>query len=553
MSESPTVETVPTTSRWLLVGSAVALLVILIVNVPPFLRTPLDCDPILFDLYARDMLRGKVLYRDMVENNTPTMILLHMLVRSTLGHSPEALRIVDLAVVGLGLGFLARWFRPGRRDLHVFAFCLLTALYLTTTEWCHVQRDVWLLLPVIGALYLRRKQMLRLTANRGAFLGAVFEGIIWGLAVWMKPYALVMAAAVWALGMIWSRTRGASRKAILGDFAGLMLGGIVIGGAGLAVMHALGILVPYYDHITNWGMEYQNEDADAYVLRWFWRLSYLVRNAPWSLVYIFLIPVAAVLAVRSIRSRPPAGTDDRPDRVLLSTLLVSWGFQAWFLQHAFDYPHIAGEMFALVLAIDLAAGRPTPRLRARSLAMLAAITVVGHGIRFVERVTIWGECLRADVPPELYDRLSTYERMGWAELEGINQFLRSQNVRQGEFNVIGDSALPLWEMLDQTPPTRYYIVHNNLVSFQSHKEEMLKALSEVPNQRYLVCNLIEFHLDPEKEYDSSNPASWAPSKGWYGPRKWAEKIVFRSGRYAVVAMTAAEVPQWLDDIFYNEN
>src|SRR6476646_5203977 len=90
----------PGPSRPLLAASMIALAVVLAVNVPAFLRTALDCDPILFDLYARDMVRGGVLYRDMVENNTPAMIGFHACIRSALGDSTEALRAVDLLVVG---------------------------------------------------------------------------------------------------------------------------------------------------------------------------------------------------------------------------------------------------------------------------------------------------------------------------------------------------------------------------------------------------------------------------------------------------------------------
>src|SRR4051812_31692456 len=154
-------------SRLLLAASAAAFAVVLAVNLPAFLRTALDCDPILFDLYARDMARGAVLYRDMVENNTPTMIGLHACVRSAFGDSVEALRAVDLLVVGFGLGLLAWWFHPGRPDLRVLTFLLLAVLYLTTTEWCHVQRDVWLLPPAMVGLYLRRAQLGRIVCGRG--------------------------------------------------------------------------------------------------------------------------------------------------------------------------------------------------------------------------------------------------------------------------------------------------------------------------------------------------------------------------------------------------
>ena len=546
MSDLPSVSNPPAPSRWLLVGSAVALVVLLVVNVPPFLHTALDCDPILFDLYARDMVRGGVLYRDMVENNTPTMIVLQLLIRDAFGHSTAALRIVDLLVVGLGVGLLARWFRPGRPDLHLFAFTLTAVIYLTTTEWCHVQRDVWLLLPVMGGLYLRRAQLHRSTAGRTAFGWALLEGLVWGLAVWLKPYALVMAAAVWFSGLAWARSRGANRSALLADFAGLFLGGALLGAAGVGAMHAFGIWVPYVDHLTNWGSEYRGADMYGKLGPWFFRLGYLLRNAPWSLIYLLALPAALVQAVRPVWVR---WTDDRPDRALLSALLVSWAFQACILQHVFDYPHIAGEMFAVVLLIDFAIGLRTDGHRRIVLIALALMKVIGHAPVFIDRVQVWGECIRFDDRPQLRDKLARYERIGWTELDRVAQFLREQGVKPGEVNVIGDTALPLWEMLDQTPPTRYYIVQNNLLSFHSRNAEIKKTLSEVPNQRYLVCDHVGLRSEPPPGYSwRDNRADWPLRADWYGPSRWADRIVFRSGRYVVIAMPAADVPRWMDEM-----
>ena len=138
---------------WLAGG---ALVILLAVNLPAFLRTALDCDPILFDLFLRDMGRGRVLYRDMLENNTPAMIALHAAVRWAFGWSSEALRAVDVVVVGAGVWLLAGWFHRDRLDRRLFTACVLGSLYLSTTEWCHCQRDVWVLLPVMGAMLLRR-------------------------------------------------------------------------------------------------------------------------------------------------------------------------------------------------------------------------------------------------------------------------------------------------------------------------------------------------------------------------------------------------------------
>ena len=66
-----------------------------------------------------------------------------------------------------------------------------------------------MLLPVMAALYLRRGQVNRLAAGRGSILAAVAEGVLWGLAVWIKPHVVVVGVAAWAAGAAWASARGA--------------------------------------------------------------------------------------------------------------------------------------------------------------------------------------------------------------------------------------------------------------------------------------------------------------------------------------------------------
>ena len=54
---------------------------------------------------GEDAGRGRVLYRDMLENNTPAMIAAHAAVRWAVGWSSEALRAADVLISGEGVGF----------------------------------------------------------------------------------------------------------------------------------------------------------------------------------------------------------------------------------------------------------------------------------------------------------------------------------------------------------------------------------------------------------------------------------------------------------------
>ena len=527
--------------------AATALLTVVVVNVPPVLRTALDCDPILFDLFVRDAGRGSVLYRDMVENNTPAMIGLHWAIRSAFGWSTEALRVADLVIVGAAVWLLSCWFHRGRYDLRLFNAALLATLYLSTTEWCHAQRDVWALLPVMAALYLRRAQVARLATTRGSLALALAEGMVWALAVWIKPHVAVVAAAAWAVTVTWARANGAGIRALVADAAAVFLGGLVVGAAGIAAMDALGIWRPYVEHLTGWAGEYSKCDMYGPVGPWFFRLGYFLRNSPWSFVYLAAVPAALVLALAPLRayfSRRPTGDPAVP---ILAAASVAWAVQAWLLQHVFDYPHIAGAMLAVTLIVGAVAASPPSRTRTAALVALGFMAAVSHAPLLGERVSVWGDCIRDD-SPELKDRLARYPRIGWAELELVSDYLKGQNVTDGEVMVISDTALPLWERTGLTPPVRYYIVQNNILAFRSRRTEIIAALAGIPNQRFLVCDIAALRWDLPPGCDWRHPEQWPFPADWYGPRRWADKVVFRAGRYVVLAMPASETPAWLADV-----
>src|ERR1700722_8864188 len=126
----------PATSlAWLL---AAALGALLVVHVPAFLSMPLDADVTEWDLCARTVLGGGAMYRDAVENNLPGMVWLHLLIRSLVGWRSEAIRAVDLVIVATIILLLLRWLLATcSTSTRLATAFVLSAFYLTTTEWCH--------------------------------------------------------------------------------------------------------------------------------------------------------------------------------------------------------------------------------------------------------------------------------------------------------------------------------------------------------------------------------------------------------------------------------
>src|SRR5258708_38748458 len=87
------------------------LFLVLFLALPPFLCMELHSDTILFDVYARNLQKGGVAYRDWCEANLPGMAWLHYSVRSVIGWRSEAMRAVDLAAIAAIIYLLTHWFR----------------------------------------------------------------------------------------------------------------------------------------------------------------------------------------------------------------------------------------------------------------------------------------------------------------------------------------------------------------------------------------------------------------------------------------------------------
>ncbi|QGQ31870.1 hypothetical protein [Gimesia maris] len=157
-TETLSVETPDRPSLWNTSNLALGSLLLLVVTATPQLVCmPVTNDVSYYDLQTRTVMRGGVLYRDIVEPNFPGVVWVHLTIRGMFGWSTEVLRICDLILFGLTVTFLARFVSPVRFQL---SFLLFLAYY-SVSEWCHVQRDLWLLLPTAVALNLRWAQIRR--------------------------------------------------------------------------------------------------------------------------------------------------------------------------------------------------------------------------------------------------------------------------------------------------------------------------------------------------------------------------------------------------------
>lgn len=530
----------------------------LAVGVPLFLRMPPWVDVTHYDVIARTLLRGGVLYRDVFDTNLPGMPWALAAVRAALGWSYEALRAVDLVVMAGAVALLTRFVRrcgaPPHAGAWFVAACALFYPYLS--EFCHVQRDPWALLPAGAAALLRAK---RVAAPRSA----VPEGALWGVAVWLKPHAAVPALAVWLVSVV-PLARAGGRRAVRADFAQLILGGLLAGAPGVAFLVWSGAWPHFLDVFLNWNPAYVADPGPLGA-----RLTnVLTCFRPWGLVHLFALP----LAVRAVwQARAPNPTP--ADALVLAALYLGWLAQAALLQRAFDYVQVP----VALLAFAVIAGRGWcfgfVALVWFALAGAAAHVVDGEALRALDRTndvlrvekhplfdaTVmrhWPACVRGG-GPELRDALGHFSHLAWGtnwtDLTRTAEFLRPLGLRPGELNCWHDTTHPLYLILDLDPATRF--LHYGTAFGIAAKADAVAAEVRASRQRYVVSDLLRTTRTPEA---LAAPDSWRagdPLPVWLSAAErarfpWNQPVVFRSGRYVVhridVARALGEirVPKW---------
>lgn len=170
-----------------------AIIVILVLSFAlrlSFLHVPLEVDEGVYAAVAKEILRGAVLYKDVIDVKPPGIYFLYAFILRFVGDSPESIRLfTDF------YSLLTTWalYRLGR-DLYGTRAGLIAALlygFFSAGPRVHGSGnncEVFLALPVIAALHLFWR--FAETENR---LNLVLSGLCAGVCVLIKPTALPYA------------------------------------------------------------------------------------------------------------------------------------------------------------------------------------------------------------------------------------------------------------------------------------------------------------------------------------------------------------------------
>ena len=215
----------------------------------PIVTYPLGRDQGEFATIGRGILNGKVPYVDLWNPKPPAVFYVYALAMRIYG---SALRVIDLLIVpGICAALYWLGWRIANRRVGLFAAVIFPAFYLTETFWTLTQNDGIVLLPMALAVVCA----VLAADHAGSWRGLVYAllaGVLTALAVWFKyPFALFGIVPVLAHGVasnspspLVERGSGGevSRYSTLLSFLAFTAGGLLIAGAGIAYMAALGAL-----------------------------------------------------------------------------------------------------------------------------------------------------------------------------------------------------------------------------------------------------------------------------------------------------------------------
>ncbi len=581
----------PPRRRWAATGW-VAVVVAVTVGGPLFVRMPPWCDLTLYQVAARNLLDGGVLYRDVFDTNLPGFVTLLAGLQAVCGPSVAAVRLADLGIVTATVWVLVKWVRRmGGGDSGAAGAAAGAAwFYLFSSEFNHAQRDVWMLLPAAAAAF-RRVGRTQGPGGGSALAAGFADGLIWGVAVWIKPHVMVPALALWlatlpAAGRMWGWP-AAGR-----DGLGLLAGGVTAGAAGLGLIWANGAWADFIEVMTVWNPAYARRSIEDVWGRLPMTLGYF---PPWSLLHLAAVPLAlATLAEAAAPGRwragfpawagtlyaPAAAAPERVARAALAAFYLGWFLQAAVLQRGLDYVHVPEMLLALAVLAGQrwAAAVPAVAVQVGLGALLNAADVMpGLAAELPARddqsdilpldkppfldgpmLRRWPDCFRGD-DPDLRDALArfpgSHPSATWVDLGQVVDFLRAAEppVRDGNLLAFHDSPHPLYLLLGVKPAVRY--MHVSTAIEIAGMAERVGADIRAGRPEYVVADLRRMTwywrraAEPGPGGDPHRLPQWFPASQ-RGVFPWDQTLVFRAGRYCVYRVDrpigAVGIPAWDD-------
>lgn len=549
-------EKLPAEDRWTpsALAAVFVLLLAVVIGTPIYVRMPPWPDLTLYQEAAANLLAGGVHYRDVFDTNLPGFVWIVTAIRAVFGGGSTPARAIDLVVVAGIAAVLAAWLRRCGASRAAALWCCagIALLYPFTYEFCHVQRDTWMLLPAAVACSL---------ASRGGGRCGFAIGLLWGAAVWIKPHVVVPAAMVFFVPNL-----GESRKAYALFRGKIFLGGVVAGAAGIAWLINSGSWPYFVEVFTEWNPDYTQRTLSElpervnYVLCWF---------SIWSLWHAVAIPAAIWAIAATWRKRDD---DSLRNRAVLSLLYLGWMLQAFVLQRGMDYVHVP-ETFLMLAVLASFRISATPIVFGW-LCLLGVVwqvfpaTMRKHApddrmisceqprMFSAEVYRHWTTAVNGPATPQLMDDLAMMDvhcQARFAELDRVADFLRTVEppLRDGELLAFHDSPHPIHQLLHLKPATRF-LHFGTVLDIRTQKERIGDEV-RAAKPRYVVADVMRMTWPEGNPRDLAKSGEYLALPAWF-PMSWRDRFPwnqsprFRCGRYYVYEVTKeigdVDIPTW---------
>jgi hypothetical protein len=429
----------------------------------------------------------------------------------------------------------------------------------------HCQRDIWFMLPALTAFTLRTRRVASANGEattRAVFLPAVVEGTLWACAFWIKPYVAVPALAAIAMSHSFFARRGLRPWRWMAlDLGGVLCGGALIGAAGSAWLIANSVWPHFWEMALEWNPTYFANGRARWTLSQYIALSRDL--APWCFIHAAAVPVAAGVIWNALakarlfsllaesKTNPPESyssesrafpLDTRPLTSLLAALYLGWLFQAHFLQHPFHYAHTPGIILgAALLAMCWPVAIPQRRIANFAFAASMLIAAILAPCFDPQRLAWWPACITRGAQPDVKCALHHRNLPNWIELQPVIEYLKQQDLKDGELTAYNVFLVHLYSELGVRPSTRYVFLDVLMQVFHERVDLIHEALAK-SKQRFVVCSLLENGMRPDDiAADGSGVRTTLPNAFPAGHAEefpYCLPLVFRSGQYVVYRVDA---------------
>ena len=302
----------------------------------------------------------------------------------------------------------------------------------------------------------------------------------------------------------------------------VVVGGLLAALPGIAWLISTGAWPHFLEMMLEWNPEYLAAGRSRQSLhRW---ILLLERFYPWWTVHVAALLVAGRTLWKTIthcRQFPTVNTRDdsieKRTQAGLAACYLSWVVQSLLLQHAMDYIQVPGLLLGMLVLAQHPWLLPI-ELRRIAVASLLILAISSTPTFSASRLAMWMTCWQQGSTATVRATLAHGNFPRWDDIEQVADFLRHQQVRDGDVTCINVHSVHLYGELNIAPPTRYWCVRILQELFPS-RAAMIDESVRQSTSRFIVTEEQETQLTAGPNYQQQFP--------------WQLPVVFRSGSYQV--------------------